>query len=367
MEPHNKNEVHVSMSTPMVTPHIPALLMQVLMEQGLDAEVLLEGTGLVLEHFAQPQHLLSYQQLSIIIARALQLSGNPRLGLLFGQRVRHSHMAELGTALACSPTMEVNYQIMKRYQKILGSAFNLRKVDHTDHVALVANKLIPLGSNYHFNQESWLAGLACSLGRALEAPLKDIDFRVEFDYPEPDDSSAFYELFGDKVRFSQKYSQIVVARELTQVPLRGSCATHLPHALEECERACRESLRPSSLPERIRAHLRSHLESPPTADEVARHFHMSTRTLNRRLEELDMHYRQLLREVKFDAACQLLRSSELPIGLVAQRSGFTEASNFVKAFREWSGITPSRYRTQLKSMDAPPSIVGPTELPLAYG
>ncbi|AYC31617.1 AraC family transcriptional regulator [Pseudomonas cavernae] len=352
MEPSNtKNEGHISMTTPMVTPHLPALLMQVLLEQGLNANELLDETGVVLEHFSQPQHLFSYQQLATIITRGLRLTGNPRLGLLFGQRVRHSHMAELGVALSCAPNMETVYQIMKRYQKILGSAFNIRKVDHASHVALIANKLIPLGSNYHFNQESWLSSLACSLARALETPLSALNFQVEFDYPEPSNSDPFYELFGDKVRFSQKHSQLLVSRELTHIPLTTACPTYLKLALEECERACQRSLRPTSLPERIRSHLRNLLDAPPTADEVASHFNMSTRTLNRRLEDLDLHFRQILKEVKFDMASQLLRTTEMPIGLVAQRSGFTEASNFVKAFREWSGTTPSRYRNQLRATE----------------
>ncbi|WP_280282287.1 AraC family transcriptional regulator [Pseudomonas sp. BN415] len=350
MDPNStKSEAHISMTTPMVTPHLPALLVQLLLEHGLNAHELFEDTGVVLEHFSQPQHLFSYQQLATIISRGLRLTGNPRLGLLFGQRIRFAHMAELGVALSCAPNMETAYQITKRYQKILGSAFNIRKVDHATHVAMIANKLIPLGGNYHFNQESWLASLACNLARSLEMPLSEVDFQVEFDYPEPDDSSAFYELFGDKVRFSQKYSQILVAREVTLIPLKGACPTYLKLALEECERACQRSLTPTSLPERIRSHLRNLLDAPPTADEVASHFNMSTRTLNRRLEDLDVHYRQLLKEVKFDMASQLLRSTDLPIGLVAQRSGFTEASNFVKAFREWSGTTPSRYRIQLRS------------------
>ncbi|MBM7060678.1 AraC family transcriptional regulator ligand-binding domain-containing protein [Pseudomonas sp. UL073] len=342
-------EGHISMTTPMVTPHLPAVLVQMLLEQGLSAHDLFEGTGVVLEHFSQPQHLFSYQQLSIIIARGLQLTGNPRLGFEFGKRIRHAHMAELGVALSCVPDMETGYQIMRRYQKILGSAFNLRRVDHPNYVALIANKLIPLGSNYHFNQESWLVSLAYNLSRGLERPLHELDYFVEFDYPEPEDSTAFRELFGDKVRFSQKHSQILVARELTRIPLVGSCPTYLPAAMEACEEACQRSLRPISLPERIRSHLRNLLEAPPTADEVASHFNMSTRTLNRRLEDLDLHFRQLLKEVKFDMASQLLRTTDLPIGLVAQRSGFTEASNFVKAFREWAGTTPSRYRAQLRS------------------
>src|SRR6218665_3615053 len=156
-------EGHISMTTPMVTPHLPALLVQVLLEQGLSASDLLEGTGTTLENFSQPQHLFSYQQLATVIARGLQLTGNPRLGFEFGKRVRHSHMAELGVALSCVPDMETGYQIMRRYQKILGSAFNIRRVDHPGYVALIANKLIPLGGNYHFNQESWLVSLAYNL------------------------------------------------------------------------------------------------------------------------------------------------------------------------------------------------------------
>jgi len=51
-----------------------------------------------------------------------------------------------------------------------------------------------------------------------------------------------------------------------------------------------------------------------------------------------------LRSVRLMAACDLLATTDLPVGVVGQRSGFTDASHFTKAFMSGQGMSPRQYR-----------------------
>ncbi|MEN0105552.1 MAG: AraC family transcriptional regulator ligand-binding domain-containing protein [Pseudomonas sp.] len=334
----------ISMTAPLVSVHIPALLFKVFLEQGLSADALLEGTGLRQEHFCHPDTLLSYEQLAIITSRGLRLSGNPRIGLLFGTRLRYSHLAELGAVYASAPTLAEAQKVFFKHQRILGSAVDMRLVEHPTHFAIIASKLVPLGERYFFNQESWIAGIANMMSIAFETSVEALGLEVEFDFKAPADTRAYHALFGERVKFGQRYSQVLVPRELALRPLPGACPTQFKLATQLCEEASARSSMPISLPEQIRVYLRKNLEDAPSVDDVAEHLNLSVRTLNRRLTDLSSNFRSLFKEVRSEAAGALLHSTSLPIAIVAQRTGFSNTSNFVNAFRDWTGTTPQRYR-----------------------
>lgn len=350
MRSDSESSSFISLTERLVPVPLPALLMEVLRELGLSAERLLEDTELRLEHFSHPDTLLSYRQLAIIISRALAMTGNPRLGLIFGARIRYSHLGELGALYASAPTLRHAFEIGLKHQKLLGSAFDMRVVERPRHLAIIAAKLVPLEERYFFNQESWLSAIAIQTALAIERPISELGIEIEFDYPQPEDLSAYHALLGKKVRFGQQYCQVLLPREILDCRLPGACPTLFKVAVQRCEEASSRNRAPLSLPEQIRIQLRKELENPPSVNEIAKRLNLSTRTLNRRLDDLDCNYRQLLREVRFETAAQLLQGTALPIAIIAQRAGFNDTSNFVKAFRDWAGTTPNRYRQHIRGM-----------------
>ena len=72
---------------------------------------------------------------------------------------------------------------------------------------------------------------------------------------------------------------------------------------------------------------------------------MSGRTLRRQLSALGSSYRQLLDQVRSDLARQYLENSNMSVEQVAQLLGYTETTNFRRAFKRWLGVSPRDYRT----------------------
>ena len=72
---------------------------------------------------------------------------------------------------------------------------------------------------------------------------------------------------------------------------------------------------------------------------------MSRRTLQRRLFEAEMSFTQLLDQTRFETARELLGTdSEIPITEVAHALGYENLSNFSRAFKRWSGVSPRQFR-----------------------
>lgn len=96
---------------------------------------------------------------------------------------------------------------------------------------------------------------------------------------------------------------------------------------------------------RVLEWVRAHLSEALTPDRVARQFHVSLRTLQRRLREgLDTRPQDLILAARLDAADRLLRQSALRVGEIAERCGFEDPAYFARRFREHFGCRPSERR-----------------------
>lgn len=80
-----------------------------------------------------------------------------------------------------------------------------------------------------------------------------------------------------------------------------------------------------------------------TAEEVAARLSVSGQTLRRRLGEEGTSVREILDEIRRDAAVAALVRGEAVADL-AHRLGFSEPSAFTRAFKRWTGSTPGAYR-----------------------
>jgi AraC-like DNA-binding protein len=70
----------------------------------------------------------------------------------------------------------------------------------------------------------------------------------------------------------------------------------------------------------------------------------SQRSLQRRLAESGIGFRQLVEEVRFESACRLLGDRERKIVEIAAELGYTDSANFTRAFRRWAGVPPQAFR-----------------------
>jgi AraC-like DNA-binding protein len=71
---------------------------------------------------------------------------------------------------------------------------------------------------------------------------------------------------------------------------------------------------------------------------------MSERSLRRRLKEEYISYREILKDPRMELATHYLTTTGLPITQVSLKLGFTDTSNFARAFTRWFNQTPSQFR-----------------------
>jgi AraC-like DNA-binding protein len=89
----------------------------------------------------------------------------------------------------------------------------------------------------------------------------------------------------------------------------------------------------------------------PAFEEIVGQMGGSAATLRRRLSREGVSYREIKDSCRRELALNLLRRPDLPIEEIAGRLDFCDSDAFRRAFNDWLGMPPSRYRREAVMAD----------------
>jgi AraC-like DNA-binding protein len=92
--------------------------------------------------------------------------------------------------------------------------------------------------------------------------------------------------------------------------------------------------------------LQADLSEPPSLQATANAASISERQLQRKLAEENISFREILSQLRYKRARQLIGSTDATISEIAIELGYSALPNFTRAFTYWSGLSPAEYRAQ---------------------
>ena len=102
-----------------------------------------------------------------------------------------------------------------------------------------------------------------------------------------------------------------------------------------------------SLQKTVQSFCKENMSDPRlNIEETARACRLHPKALSRQLSKEGTSFKAILDEQRRKYATSLIGEGKMPVTEVALRSGFTQASNFTRAFRRWTGGTPSEFRAR---------------------
>ena len=167
---------------------------------------------------------------------------------------------------------------------------------------------------------------------------------ARFEYPAPDYRARYAERFDCPLQFGAPINAFAFDRDWLNQPLPLADAVTHCAMVERCRRQNAEFTGRQAWLGRVRLLLAAQLNAAPGLDGLAGQMNCSARTLRRHLHDLGCSYQELLDELRFERAKQLLGEDELPIYRIAEQLGFSETASFRHAFVRWSGVAPSQFR-----------------------
>lgn len=304
---------------------------------------LLQDVGLGRERLVDPSCRVSLEAANALLLRAIELTGEPGLGLFLGTRMRPSQHGYIGFAAMTASTVGEAIRIAERYAPLRTTAFGLRLRVEGSQAALYLvfdTDLEPL-------RQSVLLALCMGLFQMSQAATgQALRGKAELDFPAPAwlDRVA-PQLEGQTLAFNQPANRLLFPAADLDLPLLMADPVATQLALSQCERELESQGEQARLVGRVRRLLEDSREGFPGLESTAATLHLSPRTLKRHLALQGTSFSELLEEVRREKALLLLRNRSLAVAQVADRLGYTDVANFTRAFRRWTGMTPSAFRS----------------------
>lgn len=309
---------------------------------GVPAEQLFRESGLTREQLSAPSARVPLTVANDMLKKAIVLTGEPAIGLLLGFQMKVSHHGYIGFAAMTARNLGEALLIAERFAPLRSTAVDLRLTVEDDAAALALVFDTDLEPLRQMVMLAVCVGLV-QMGAAVTG--KVLSGRGEFTFPKPDYIDRFLPMLGDNVvAFEQPVDRIVFDAAYLELPLVMADPTASRMALEQCERELAALGEHAQLAGRVRRLIDEHERGVPSLDDVAGRLHMSTRTLKRQLAQQGTSFSDILDDIREQKALLLLARKDLSVEQVADRLGYSDVANFTRAFKRWTGQTPSGWR-----------------------
>lgn len=322
----------------------PALIAEVLRRMGIGTRAVLEGTGISSEGLLNPHGRVSASQRIRVYKNASQLSTDPAFGLIVGRSLHLSSYGMYGLGLISSPTLASAVEFAFKYLKLGGPLMEKRARIEGNNFVFEARDTLGLGELFPLALEIWYSSIF-SMGNDVLSGGFEIS-RLELAHPEPSYSKRYRDVFCVEVLFSAPANKFGFdASYLSKVLTQSS-----EHSRRLSEFVCDKLLSDIESHESIAHRLRRKLLGAPrqvlSLEQAAREMDFAPRTLRRKLGAEQTSFREIRREVRQALAVEYLCSTRLTTEEIAERMGFSDAANFRHAFKRWTKLTPSDYRSK---------------------
>lgn len=298
-------------------------------------------SGIPYELLRQKGARVTQEQFSTLY-RLLAMELDDEMPGIFSRPLRNGTLKFLCLSLIDAPRLEIALHRFGQFFHLILDDFRLvsRRDEAFGYVELVVDASGPnvtmLGRELMLKL---VHGVASWLIRQ-KIPLDGVDF--EFSRP-PQTADHLY-LFPGPVRFGQPGTSLRFAASYLDMPVRqrkNDLKAFLSRAPEDWIFV---SFGEQLVRHRVRQCIADCLPTTPTVDTVAQQLHFSVRTLCRRLEAEGTNFQAIKDEVRRDIAIQRLTRTDDALADIAWDVGFDNPTAFHRAFRHWTGSTPTAYR-----------------------
>jgi len=318
-------------------------LWQTIDSYGIDPAPLFDAESINVTLPIDPCVRIPYQKIDRIRANAANLSGDEAFGLKVAANYGPTQLGALGYAWLASLTLRRAFQRLERFIRVVNDKAEVL-IEDRENCIVIAFKLDIPSENITVRDDGALA-LVTKMSRAICGR----NFRlqaVNFKHAEPKDLKPCYEFFGCPLNFDQPANELLIPLDIADKELVGA-NPELALLNDKVMTRYLARMNQHDVVARVQAALIDQLPNGSvTDDSVADSLYMSVRTLHRKLVDVDSNFKTILVEIRRSLADQYIMDNSLTLTEISLLLGFSEQSSFSRAFRKWTGRTPSEARQQ---------------------
>ncbi len=326
----------------LIPSHYLVNLLDYVSAEGISVDEVLSKAGISSKVINDPEGELSLQQFADMFKYASLISKQPQLGLLLGRKLGITAHGILGYAVMSSANVSEALELVVKYFQTRTPLAALKLACGKQHSCLILTELYPLPEIQTIFIETVVSTLTTLMIFLSEnnAPFTEINLN----YSAPTYHSEYAISLGCQVNFDQPQISMKFDSSILERVLPHADKTANQQAITQSEKLLQTILSKQSYSLRIEKIL---IQSKPqfyNFEEVAEIMNSTKRTLRRRLIEEGTSFQSILEQLKYRLALQFLTHSQLSIQEISYELGYSDPSNFGRAFKKWHGGSPLEIR-----------------------
>ena len=321
-------------------------LLKFAVAKGADAAALRARCGLGAADLDDQDRRVSMTSYIALVRAAKELSGDAAIALHYGEEVDLSEVSIAGLIMNASADMREAFTQMNRFGRLAveveteAGASRFKHVLENGELWLVDTRADP--NAFHELTEVTFARQICGLRRFLPRPFA---LEVHVTHPAPTYAAEYARVFGCPVVFDARWNAM-----RTDASLQSHKVALQPHYVfgvlsEKAEALVRELENSKSARGKVESQLMLVLHMGDVSmDAIAAKMGVSRQTLFRRLKAEDVTFEKVLDELRHRLALSYLSGRKASVNETAYLVGFSDPAAFSRAFKRWTGKSPSEMR-----------------------
>lgn len=280
---------------------------------------------------------------------AVEADSEQHFPFVLGESFTFEYLPEMETYINTSSTLRDATRVLRWVHELISPYVDiqLEEDQRTARMVLVYTQADAPDAQglarQPYTSESFFATLVkfnrLLLGRQAEVRL------IRFRHPPPRYARDYEAFFRIPVAFNQDRDCLEFDRKLLDIPLQGA----FPDLHHQAELLVQQRLARQSQRHGVAARLHHLFESDSTLlgcsiDVPAARLNMHPRSLQRHLKTEGTSFGELQTEARLAVAVRALQRREESLDALSDRLGFSDRRSFTRAFKRWTGVSPSQYR-----------------------
>lgn len=313
---------------------------EVVQELGGDPSALMRAVGLP-HPIVEPESWISYRRFLQLLEYSAHALGCPHFGLLLSRQQGLNALGTVGLIMQQAGNVGSALQQLVEYHSFHNQGGEVVLSVDRGRAVLSFRERIAGTVPWH-QQIDLAAGIAVNVMRLLCARQWSPE-RVYLPHAAPEDTRPYREMFHAPVTFDWEEGIMVFPESDLAIPVSDS-DPRIQQILRQHVAGLEENY-PDSYGNRIKCLIRQAMFTGDCSlDRVAGYLSINKRTLQRRLRQEGLSFKDLLEDVRFEQATRQLRESRTSLTELAHRLGYSELSAFSFAFKHRYGMSPREWR-----------------------
>jgi len=322
------------------------MIFKYLIKLGKDPEVLCEKIGVTYSRFQTGEIFVTREISEAIWKEAILLSDDSDFGLHFGEGMLHHASGHILVTLTQNcPTVESALECIAKYHSIVHEKEEQILIEKNEkQLSFPMNhweldkeiQLYPVSCFFTF-----LTFLVNHLAQKAVYP-----HAVHFESDRPEDLSEYKRIFQAPLFFQAQRNEVIFLRQDLQMPVPLANAEFYQVVENHIKTLIKKRFHNNSWKDRVATMLAETIyREEISLVTIAHKLAVTGRMLQKKLKEEGTTFSRVWDKVRLEIAQFYLGEKEESIADIALLLGFSDQSAFTKAFKQWTSITPRKFRT----------------------